>query len=162
MLTGHHYQNAYLCDNIEQAITQCRRYGSFGDVPIIDVDQQVKTPLGMKRVKSRIAFLWISNLQVELIETLLDETGVYQRGVPQTSAKADGLFFHHSCARVADWDAFRAAVDQQDLPIAFERADQDSDLKFLYLDARVLCGHYLEYTWMSDAMWQRLGGPLPC
>lgn len=159
MLTGHHYQNAYLCNNIEVAIARMRQHFSFGDVPIIHADQQVKTSTGLKRVNSRIAFVWIGNLQIELIETLNDETGVYQQNLDQNARSDADLHFHHSCARVADWDKFRAEVDQQDLPLVFERADDSSDLKYLYLDARALCGHYLEYVWMTDAMWQRLGGP---
>jgi len=64
--------------------------------------------------------------------------------------------FHHSCARVPDWDDFRRRVDEQPYPVVIEGAG--SDLKFLFLDTRDLLGHYLEYTWMTDASWQRLGG----
>jgi hypothetical protein len=65
--------------------------------------------------------------------------------------------FHHSCARVDDWDDFRRRVDRQPCPVVLEKAD-DPQLKFLYLDARDLLGHYLEYTWMTDARWAQLGG----
>lgn len=158
MLTGQHYQNAYLCDDIEAAIAHMRGSYSFGDVPIIDVDQKVATPSGLKQINSRIAFIWIDNLQIELIQPIVDETGIYKRDTAHISGPNPVLHFHHSCARVSDWDKFRAAVDQQDLPLMFERADGGTDLKYLYLDARALCGHYLEFTWMTDAMWQRLGG----
>ncbi|WP_395332687.1 hypothetical protein WBP06_05615 [Novosphingobium sp. BL-8H] len=34
--------------------------------------------------------------------------------------------------------------------------DDPNALKFLYLDARKVFGHYIEYTWMPDAMWQQI------
>lgn len=157
MLTGQHYQNAYLCDDIEAAIEKMRSYYSFGEIPIIDVDQQVKTKDGLKHLVSRICFIWIDNLQIELIQPIKDETGIYKCDPALTANGA--LHFHHSCARISDWDKFRAAVDQQDLSLAIERSDDNPHLKYLYLDARSLLGHYLEFTWMSDEMWKRLGAP---
>ena len=50
-----------------------------------------------------------------------------------------------------------ARVDRQDFPIAMERGTGEG-LKFLYLDARKVFGHYLEYTWMPDAMWEQIRG----
>jgi hypothetical protein len=32
----------------------------------------------------------------------------------------------------------------------------ESGLKFLYLDARGVFGHYLEYTSMPDAQWEQI------
>ena len=65
--------------------------------------------------------------------------------------------FHHSCARVPDWEDFRRRVDEQPYPVVIEGAS-GGDLKFLFLDTRDLLGHFLEYTWMTDASWERLGG----
>ena len=65
--------------------------------------------------------------------------------------------FHHSCARVPDWEDFRRRVDEQPYPVVIE-GEGASGLKFLFLDTRDLLGHYLEYTWMTDASWERLGG----
>jgi hypothetical protein len=58
--------------------------------------------------------------------------------------------------RVDDWDEFRARVDKQPLPVVMERGGDT--LRFLYLDARKLLGHYLEYVWMNDATWTQMGG----
>ena len=46
---------------------------------------------------------------------------------------------------------------QHSYPVVIEGESGDN-LKFLCLDARDLLGHYLEYTWTTDARWQRLGG----
>lgn len=156
MITGHHFQNAYMCDNIEAAIAAFAKRGDIGDVRPFDTEQQLWTPEGMKRVVSRLAFIWIGDLQYELIQVVADETGIY------SNYKDNGgvVHFHHSCTRVPDWEAFREAASKQDLPVVLERANEGDSLKFLYLDGRAFCGHYLEYTWMTDDMWPRLGGPV--
>lgn len=153
MITGHHFQNAYICADIDAAIADFATRADIGEVKPFAVDQQIWTPAGMKRVASKLAFIWIGDLQYELIEIEADETGVY--GNYQDNGGI--LHFHHSCMRVPEWEPFRAAVAAQNLPVVLERA-HDDHLKFLYLDAREFCGHYLEYTWMTDGRWTQLGG----
>src|SRR5687768_9620029 len=143
MITGHHYQNAYIVDDIEAAIAQFHTRAEFGDVRPFEVEQQLWTPAGMKKVATKLAFIWIGDLQYELIEVVDDETGIYANW----KDNGGSLHFHHVCMRVPEWKPFRAAVERQDLPVVLERAGDDS-LKFLYLDGRAFCGHYLEYTWM--------------
>ncbi len=155
MITGHHYQNAYICDDIEAAIAAFAQRADIGNVTPFAVEQKLWTPHGISRVASKLAFIWIGDLQYELIEVIDDQSRIY--GNYQRNGGI--VHFHHSCARVDDWDAFRAEVDQQDLPVVLERANEGDALKFLYLDGRSFCGHYLEYTWMTDDMWLRLGGP---
>ena len=154
MITGRHYQNAYICDDIEAAITLFHARAEFDDVPIIDIEQSLWTPAGVKRVVSRLAFIWIGDLQYELIQPIEDESGIYG------NYKSNGglLHFHHVCSRVPEWESFRAAVDKQDLPVVLERATEGDPLKFLYLDGRSFCGHYLEYVWATDERWVQMGG----
>lgn len=155
MLEGRHYQNAYICDNLEEGIDAFRGRGLTREPMIIPVEQTVMTPDGPKRQKVRICFIWIGDLQYELIEVIEDEAGLYGNCL----SNGGPLRFHHICMRVDDWDDFRARVDEQDLPIAMERdlsqGDGGIQLKFLYLDGRKVFGHYLEYTWMTDAMWEQ-------
>jgi hypothetical protein len=154
MITGHHWQNAYMCDDIEAAIALFRNRADIGDIPVLDVEQSLWTPAGMKRVVSRLAFIWIDDLQFELIQSVKDETGIY------SNYKDNGgpLHFHHVCARIPDWEPFRAAIAQQELPVVLERAIEGDALKFLYLDGRSFCGHYLEYLWATDERWIQMGG----
>lgn len=155
MITGHHYQNAYICDDIQAAIAAFATRADIGEVRPFDVEQQLWTPDGMKRVATKLAFIWIGDLQYELIQVVADETGLY------SNYKNNGglLHFHHICMRVTEWEPFRAAVAQQNLPVVLERANEGDQLKFLYLDGREFCGHYLEYAWMTDEMALRLGTP---
>jgi len=153
MLEGLHYQNAYVCDNLEAGIDLFRGRGLEKEPIIIPVDQEVMTPQGLKRQKSRICFIWIGDLQYELIEVEKDEVGLYAN----TLSNGGPLRFHHVCFRIDDWADFRRRVDEQEFPIAMERADAgENDLKFLYLDARKVFGHYLEYTWIPEAQWQQI------
>lgn len=154
MLTGRHYQNAYICDDIDAAIAQFAARADIGNVTPFDVEQMLWSPGGIKRVASRLAFIWIAGIQYELIQVVADDTGIYG------NFRSNGglLHFHHVCMRVPEWEPFRAAVDQQDLPVVLERAVDGDPLKFLYLDGRGFCGHYLEYVWMTDERWLQLGG----
>lgn len=153
MLTGYHYQNAYVVADIDAAIAEFRTRADIGEVQSFAVEQQLWTPSGMKRVATKLAFIWIGDLQYELIETIADETGIYAN----FTSNGGSLHFHHACMRVPDWDAFRAAADKQDLPVVLERPNDDQ-LRFLYLDGRAFCGHYLEYVWMTHERWAQLGG----
>ena len=154
MITGHHFQNAYIVDNIDAAIAAFATRADIGEVKPFAVEQQLWTPAGMKKMATKLAFIWIGDLQYELIEVVNDETGLY------ANFKDNGglLHFHHVCMRVPEWEPFRAAVAAQDLPVVLERANEGDLLKFLYLDGRAFCGHYLEYTWMTDERWMQLGG----
>jgi hypothetical protein len=154
MITGHHYQNAYICDDIDAAIAQFHARAVFDDVPVLDIEQTLWTPHGMKKVASRLAFIWIDNLQYELIQPITDETGIYSN----YQDNGGPLHFHHICNRVPEWESFRAAVDRQDLPVVLERANDGDLLKFLYLDGRSFCGHYLEYVWATEERWLQMGG----
>ena len=153
MLEGLHYQNAYVCDDLEAGIDLFRGRGLVKEPTIIPVEQEVMTPDGLKRQKVRICFIWIGDLQYELIECELDEVGIYGNCL----SNGGPLRFHHVCFRIKDWTDFRARVNQQAFPIAMERAGAgENDLKFLYLDARKVFGHYIEYTWVPEPMWQHL------
>lgn len=152
MLEGLHYQNAYVCDNIEAGIDLFRGRGLQKEPVIIPVEQEVQTPNGPKRQKVRICFIWIDGFQYELIEVIEDGVGLYGNCLSNGGA----LRFHHICMKIDDWDGFRARVDQQKFPVAMERDLGGDQLKFLYLDARSVFGHYLEYTWMSEAQWEQI------
>ncbi|MYL97008.1 hypothetical protein GR702_04355 [Novosphingobium sp. FGD1] len=155
MLEGLHYQNAYVCDDLEAGIDLFRGRGLTKEPTIIPVDQRVITPHGLRRQKGRVCFIWIGDLQYELIESEIDEVGLYAH----CRSNGGPLRFHHICFRVPDWGALRRRAGEQEFPVAMERdlADEAEDsLRFLYLDARAVFGHYIEYTWMPEPMWQHI------
>lgn len=158
MFEGHHYQNAYIVADMEAALAQFGARAGRGDTRIYDIEQILDTPAGRKKVATRLAFAWIGDLQYEFIEVTEDETGIYGNWADNGPSGGPGkLHFHHACMRVeGDWDSFRARVAAQDLPVVMERANPEDPLKFLYLDARAVCGHYLEYCWMTEERWQQM------
>ena len=152
MLVGQHYQNGYICDDIEKGIALFRARGLGKDPQIIPVEQEVQTPSGLKKQQLRITMFWLNGLQYELIEPIMDEANVY------ANAPSNGgpLRFHHICLKVDDWENFRARVDKQDFPVVMERDLGADQLRFVYLDGRKVFGHYLEYTCMSDGIWEQI------
>jgi hypothetical protein len=150
MFVGTHTQNGYVCDDIAAGIDLFRGRGLEREPTIIPVDQIVQTPDGPKRQQTHLTMFWLNGLQYELIQPIVDETNVY------VNAPSNGglIRFHHINMKVDDWEAFRAGVHRQPFPVAFEGGGDN--LKFLYLDARKALGHYLEYTWMTDAMWEQI------
>ena len=152
MLEGLHYQNAYVCDDIEAGIDLFRGRGLKKNPIIIPVEQEVSTPGGSAVLKNKICFIWIDNLQYELIQVIDDPVGLYANCL----SNGGPLRFHHVCYKIDDWADFRRRVDTQEFPVAMERDIGEGQLKFLYLDARSVFGHYLEYTAMSDAQWEQI------
>ncbi|MFN4135087.1 MAG: VOC family protein [Novosphingobium meiothermophilum] len=161
MFQGTVFQNGYVCADIEAAVAAFRARGQVRIIGPFDAELMLATARGPARQVTRLAFVWQGGFQHELIQPVIDEAGLYGSDpLEGRGAGGGGLFaFHHAAMRVDDWDAFRAAVDAQELPVAVERAVEGDALKFLYLDAREICGHYLEYVWMTDERWAQLGGP---
>jgi hypothetical protein len=152
MIEGQFYQIGYACDNLEEGIAQFRGRGMTHEPQIIEVDQPVNGPEGRVVNSLRIALIWIGDIQYEVIQAVSDPLGIY------ANAQSNGgpLRFHQLCWRIhGDWSEFKARVAAQDLPVAMEWDSGPEGLKFLYLDGRSRYGHYLEYTWMTEAAWNQ-------
>lgn len=155
MFQGTVFQNGYICADIGAALAEFSGRSGARTIGPFQAEQVLSTPSGPAKVITKLAFIWLGGFQYELIEPVIDEANVYAN-----YADNGGLcHFHHVAMRVADWDTFRAEVDAQDLPVVLERAIEGDLLKFLYLDGRKVCGHYLEFVWMSDDRWVQMGGP---
>lgn len=152
MLEGKHFQNGYITRDIEKAIAQFQSLGGVDKVVSFEVPVEVTTPKGQGTAVSKLAFIWINDLQYELIQPVSGLVDIYSDELPAD----DSVKFHHICMRVDDWDEFRARVTAMGYPVVLEGGGDL--LKFLYLDARELVGHYLEYVWMTPERWAQLGG----
>jgi hypothetical protein len=152
MLLENHYQNAYVTRDIEKALDIFRtRYG-VKDPKYFQAEVEVTTPHGKGVAVNKVAFIWIGQLQYELIEPVSGPVDLYRAALPDS-----GLRFHHICMRSFDWEATLAEVERQKLPIVY-RGDTSSGLKFIYADARDTLGHYLEFTSVPPAVWTAMGG----
>ena len=152
MLEGRHYQNAYVTRDLDKGVERLRAQADIRTFFTYEGSAEIATPAGRGLCTTRLAFLWVDDLQIELIQPVSGLVDIYSEALPAD----DGLKFHHICMRVDDWDDFRARVDRQPFPVVIEGGD--AALRFLYLDARSELGHYLEYTWMTDERWAQFGG----
>lgn len=153
MLEGQHYQNAYITRDIDKAVTTFRDRGINLERMIrFEIPVEVTTPKGRGVALSKLAFIWVNDLQYELIQPVSGLVDVFTDALPDD----DSMKFHHICMRVPEWDDFRARVDQMGYPVVVEGGNDA--LKFLYLDAREFIGHYLEYVWMTPERWAQIGG----
>lgn len=152
MLEGQHYQNGYVTRDIDKAIEGFRNRGGIDDIMSFEVPVEVNTPKGRGTAVSKLAFIWVNNLQYELIQPVSGLVDIYTDELPED----DSVKFHHICMRIPEWDSFRARVEDMGYPVVLEGGSDQ--LKFLYLDARDVTGHYLEYVWMTPERWRDIGG----
>ena len=154
MLTGRHYQNAYVTRDVDAAVARFRQDATPRQVMEITVPVKLWTPAGEGEGAQKLAFVWIDDLQVELIQPISgDVLSLYRDALPAD----DGLRFHHVCHLVDDWDDFYASVDRQRFPLVL-RGGTPGMLEFAYFDMREWLGHYVEYCWMVPERWAQMGG----
>lgn len=152
MITGRHFQNAYITRDIRKSLEMFKGRADVRKIIEYEGSNEVMTPSGPAVQTNKLAFIWVGDLQYELIEPVSGQVDIYRDAMPTD----DSLQFHHVCARIDDWDSFRAQVDRQPYPVVIE--GNSEALKFVYLDAREFLGHYLEYVWMTDERWGQMGG----
>ncbi|MET0179275.1 MAG: VOC family protein [Novosphingobium sp.] len=154
MLVGRHYQNAYVTRDIAAATARFRRDAEVRTVLETEVTVELWTPAAQGKGTQKLAFIWIEDLQVELIQPGKgDVLALYRDALPDD----DSVRFHHICNRVDDWDAFSARLAKQPFPVVL-KGGTPGFLEFVYLDTREWLGHYLEYVWMVDERWAAMGG----
>lgn len=154
MILGQHYQNAYVTRDIQKAMADFRSHANVRTESCYEGPVPVRTPEGSVMMHNKIGFMWVEDLQYEFIEPVSGLEHIYAQALPE----GDGIAFHHVCMRVEDWNGLKRQLEAQSLPVPFE--GEAGPLKFLYVDARPWCGHFIEYTWMPDEMWTASGGRL--
>lgn len=154
MITGRHYQNAYVTRNVDKAVAEFRERAEVRTVLETEVAVEVWTPQGTGTGVQKLAFVWVEDLNYELIEPKSgDVLAIYRDALPAD----DSLKFHHVCHVVDDWDALMAKVERQPYPVVLKGGTAGL-LQFLYLDTREWLGHYTEYVWMVPDRWAAMGG----
>jgi catechol 2,3-dioxygenase-like lactoylglutathione lyase family enzyme len=154
MSIGRHYQNAYVTRDVDKAVTSFRRHADVRTVMEIETPVQVWTPRGEGTGVQKLAFVWVEDLNYELIQPKEgDVLAIYRDALPAD----DGLAFHHVCHRVDDWDAAMAKIAAQPFPIVL-KGGTPGLLQFAYTDTRPWLGHYTEYVWMVPDRWAGMGG----
>lgn len=154
MSTGRHYQNAYVTRDVDKAVAAFKSYADVRALMEIEVPVQVWTPQGEGVGVQKLAFVWVGDLNYELIEPKHgDVLAIYRDALPAD----DRLVFHHVCHVVDDFAALMARVERQPFPVVL-KGGAAGLLQFVYVDTRPWLGHYTEYVWASPERWQAMGG----
>jgi hypothetical protein len=154
MITGHHFQNAYVTRDIAAAVAQMREHADVRLLLETEVTTRLWTPAGEGEGRQKLAFVWVEDMQYELIEPVSgDVLALYRDALPADNS----LKFHHVCNKVDDWDALWARIEKGPFEVVL-RGGTPGMLEFCYLDTRPLLGHYLEYVWMQPERWAGMGG----
>jgi hypothetical protein len=154
MITGRHYQNAYVTRNVDKAVADFKRHADIRALMEIELPVQLWTPQGESTGVQKLAFVWVEDLNYELIEPQDGAAlAIYRDALPAD----DRVVFHHVCHRVDDWGAFMDRVAEQPFPVVL-KGGTPGLLEFCYLDTRPWLGHYTEYVWMVPERWAQMGG----
>ena len=154
MTIGRHFQNAYVTRNVAAAVGDFRRHADVRSVIEFETPVQVWTPQGEGRGVQKLAFVWVEDLNYELIEPRQgDVLAIFRDALPAD----DGLAFHHVCHVVDDWEEAWAKITAQPFPIVL-KGGTPGVLQFAYADTRPWLGHYTEYVWMVPERWAGMGG----
>lgn len=154
MAIGQHYQNAYVTRDVDKAVEGFRKWADTRLILETEVEVNLWTPEGEGSGVQKLAFVWVEDLNYELIEPKSgDVLKIYKEALPE----GDGLAFHHVCHRVDDWDETMAHIEKNPFPVVLKGGTPDM-LQFCYVDTREWLGHFTEYIWANPDRWQQLGG----
>jgi hypothetical protein len=151
-----HYQNAYVTHDIDRAADWFTRRFGVEDYLRYDSDMTVETPQGTEPLQLRVAMVWSGHLQLEVIQPLGGCVEFYRDFLPRD--RADFVpRFHHVAVRRDRPEGMREEFVRRDMPFVLE--GEVPGLVFGYADARVACGHYIEYCWATEENWAANGWP---
>lgn len=146
MLDGRYFHKGYVTRDIARAMASLSdlydmRFECF------EATGAVRTPQGSDSMTVKLALGWHANLEIELIEPLSGYVDIYRELLPEDHMPR----FHHSGVLVEDWQRLESDIAARGLPVSV--SGDLGEIKFAYVDMRPALGHYVEYMWMSEAMW---------
>lgn len=110
---------------------------------------EVETPSGTRRMELLLAFAFLGDTQIELIQPLSGDVGTYTDVLP---ASGYGTALHHLGfllrGALSAWGEFRHGLQRSAHQLLFEGAVGDHT-RYAYLDSAAALGHHLEYIWWS-------------
>ena len=141
------YQRAYVTSDLHWAQKIFRdRFGVESFATIQDFHLDVTTPAGPAHLRQNLAFAWVGEIQIELIEPISDHNGFYRDILP---TEGFALARHHYSVRVlGQLDAWLAYREQLSIasPILIE-GGLGKAVRFAFVDYRQTIGCYLEAAW---------------
>lgn len=158
------YQTAWVTTDLDHSVDLFRT--SYGIDSFFVFESNLESSVFGKvgPMALRIALANIDNVQLEIIQSLGDGSGVehiYSDFLPKDGGFAQRL--HHICVKIDgtldDWDRYVAALPA-DRPICYT-AHLTHDTRFCYTDDRSLLGHYVEHVWFGEESAARMAANIP-
>lgn len=157
-----HMQNAYVTHDLDKAMEMVGNRFDIEKFDRFDPEMTVNTPSGQHPMAVRVASAWVGGLNIEIIEPVSGHVDHYMTMLPADRSDAMPRF-HHISLRRDDEAEMREEIARLGLPLAFEGPltikSAIPSLVFIYLDARDVLGHYVEFTWKSPEAWEYVGWP---
>ena len=90
MITGRHYQNAYVTRNVDKAVADFKRHADIRLLMETEVQVKAWTPKGEGVGVQKLAFVWVGDQQYELIEPKEGAIlSIYRDALPADDSAAD-------------------------------------------------------------------------
>lgn len=145
-----YHQIAYVTSDMDEALTIFRDTYNVPRFVVQETATEMWTPAGVGINRLRLAFAFVGDMQIELIQPLEGNISLYTDALKGARSP---LVFHHVAIRIdgpmAAWEQFRQGIDPATRPLVLEGAVGD-DVRFVYTDERSRLGHYIEYLWFSE------------
>lgn len=152
-----HYQNAYVTHDFDRAQAAIDARFGRADWIVFEPDMVLKTPDGDKEASVKAGLAWHGGMQIELIQSTKGWRGQYEPMLPADRSDPSPRL-HHIALRRDDEAEMRREIAELGLPLLFE-GSLPGVMVFIYLDAREVLGHFLEYVWATPEGWAMQGWP---
>jgi glyoxalase/bleomycin resistance protein/dioxygenase superfamily protein len=153
MLFENQYQIAYVTADFSRATDiLCDQFGVAGFTGLAGdevVENRVWTPEGEVDIGMRAAIAQVGDLTVEVLQPVSGATRIFT----EMLTPEQPLRVHHIGMRCADLDAVRAEHERHGRSAVMMGGFKTA--RFMYIDARAVLGHYLEYASAPPEYWQR-------
>ena len=152
----HMFQTGYVTRDLDRAMATVQREMGAGDFYVAQHTVPVWADGELAEITMGVAIASSGKRQLEIIQPISGAIGIYTDGIDFT---AGDLIFHHVGFGVtgphANWEALEAEVAVQgnsfkvlSLPVP----GPDPMARYGYVDTRSWCGHYTEFLWWSEAL----------
>jgi hypothetical protein len=144
---GKFFQHGYVTSDLDRAIAEfASRWGVSRFLIRPTAEFLCAAPTGAANVVVRLAFAYVGDLQIELIEPMGGSAATFYTDTLPKDAFA--VRFHHMGFLLSDeeaeWGACIAGAAQDKYELAL--SGDNPRLRFAYLDSRAELGHYCEFV----------------
>jgi hypothetical protein len=150
------FQTGYVTRDLDQAMVAVERELGAKDFLVMEPTVPVWADGESDEITMRVAIASKGKRQLEIIQPISGAIGLYTDGIDFDAAD---LIFHHIGFGVtgphANWENLEAEVASQGSTfkvLSKPVPGPDPMARYGYVDTRRWCGHYTEFLWWSEAL----------